>query len=89
MNYPRPKGTADLEERTGHNAEDFLDIEEARENEEEEEPEEEYIRVIGEDRKIHRARPWDTKTICGCKILKKGTTQQEEETLYSCYECTY
>lgn len=25
MNYPRPKGTADLEERTGKNAEDFLD----------------------------------------------------------------
>lgn len=26
MEYPRPKGTADLEERTGHNAEDFLDL---------------------------------------------------------------
>lgn len=25
MNYPRPRGSADLEEQTGHNAEDFLD----------------------------------------------------------------
>lgn len=25
MNFPRPRGSADLEEQTGHNAEDFLD----------------------------------------------------------------
>lgn len=36
MNYPRPKGTADLEEQTGHNAEDFLDIDDEEEQEEEE-----------------------------------------------------
>lgn len=40
MEYPRPKGTADLEERTGHNAEDFLDIDDARDGEEEQEEEE-------------------------------------------------
>ena len=39
MNYPRPRGTADLEERTGKNAEDFLDIDETREEEQEEEDE--------------------------------------------------
>ena len=41
MEYPRPKGTADLEERTGHNAEDFLDIDDARDGEEEQEEEDE------------------------------------------------
>mgnify|MGYP003304814123 FL=1 len=40
MNYPRPKGTADLEERTGHNAEDFLDIDDACDGEEQEEEDE-------------------------------------------------
>lgn len=40
MEYPRPKGTADLEERTGHNAEDFLDIDDAGDGEEEQEEEE-------------------------------------------------
>ena len=91
----RPKGTAELEERTGKNAEDFLDLgvgyawTEEDELEDEAGQEEKYIRVIGEDRKIHRALPWETKTKCGCKIIKKGTTQKEEETLYSCYECTY
>lgn len=41
MNYPRPKGTADLEERTGHNAEDFLEIDDAWDGEEEQEEEDE------------------------------------------------
>lgn len=41
MNYPRPKGTADLEEKTGHNAEDFLDIDDAWDDEEEQEDEDE------------------------------------------------
>ena len=41
MEYPRPKGTADLEERTGHNAEDFLDIDDAWGGEEEQEEEDE------------------------------------------------
>ena len=88
----RPKGTAELEERTGKNAEDFLD--EPRQHpsdweDNDDDQEEKYIQVIGEDRKIHLARPWETKTKCGCKIIKKGTTQKEKETLYSCYECTY
>lgn len=37
---PRIKGTADLEERTGHNAEDFLDEEYISRDDEEQEEEE-------------------------------------------------
>lgn len=36
---PRPRGTADLEERTGKNAEDFLDYEWTEDEEDQEEEE--------------------------------------------------
>ena len=39
MNYPRYKGASELEERTGKNAEDFLDIPYEPDEEDEEEDE--------------------------------------------------
>ena len=41
MNYPRPRGTADLEERTGKNAEDFLDEKYIRRDDDDDEDQEE------------------------------------------------
>lgn len=40
MNYPRYKGASELEERTGKNAEDFLDIPYIPDDDEDEEEDE-------------------------------------------------
>lgn len=55
----------------------------------EEEKECYYITVIGIDRKLHLALPWENKCKCGCKILKKNPTKQEKSKYFSCYPCTY
>lgn len=34
-----------------------------------------YIQVIGIDRKIHLALPWEDVCECGCKILNKKPTK--------------
>ena len=47
------------------------------------------IRCIGQDRKIHMCYPWEDKTICGIKIIKKIIKPYDYKNKFFCYECTY
>ena len=48
-----------------------------------------YFRVIGEDRKIHKADLFSDKCFCGIKIIKNFVSKKDYESHFSCYECTF
>ena len=47
------------------------------------------IDCIGNDRLRHVCNPWNKKTKCGVKVIKKKVTKQDILNHYGCYECTY
>jgi len=50
---------------------------------------ESLVIVIGEDRKIHLAYPWENKTVCGVSIIDKTPSEKILQEKFSCYECLY
>ena len=47
------------------------------------------IECIGNDKLRHVCNPWNSKTKCGVKVVKKDVTTQDRLKHFGCYECTY
>ena len=47
------------------------------------------IVCIGNEKLRHVCNPWNRRTKCGVKVVKKEVTKQDIRNHFGCYECTY